>query len=155
MLNRMAQSEKKSDGNFGRAAAFPVSVSCLVNYEPRNRIWMIDGRLRERPTPLAYDVHDKALLRQPRRSFKCDFGARNWPNIFKFWFLTEQSTGNQNNAKLKLTFYINPENPGFSPLEAPLSTRFPIRNGKSGRPPKVTVRFFFWLRHSIQHENLH
>jgi hypothetical protein len=53
-------------------------------------------------------------------------------------------------VSLQLTFGAFLKNPGFSPLEARLSTRFSVRNGKSEALAKPTVPHFFGWHQSIQ-----
>ena len=85
---------------------------------------------------------------------KFDWWACNRPNKFKLGFLTKQSTKINNLQSFKITINKNPENTGFSPLEAPLSMRFSIRNAKSDAVLEPLIGHFFFFGIWIQHEKL-
>ena len=85
---------------------------------------------------------------------KFDWWACNRPNKFKLGFLTKQSTEINNLQSFKIRINKNPEIPGFSPLEAPLSTRFSIRNAKNDAVREPLIGLFFFVDIWIQREKL-
>ena len=86
---------------------------------------------------------------------KFDYWACNRSNKFQLGFLTKQSTEINNMQSLKIRINKNPENPGFNPLGAPLSTPLNMRNTKNKAVLEPLIVHFFFFDNWIQHEKLH